>query len=54
MNKLIKLNYKSNRPTISARELHKALQIKTEFRHWFPRMLEWGFKEGIDFTPGHF
>ena len=36
MNELIKVDYSSERPTVSARELHRFLEIKTEFRHWFP------------------
>ncbi|HOA79512.1 MAG TPA: antA/AntB antirepressor family protein, partial [Defluviitaleaceae bacterium] len=51
MNELIKVNYSTEEPTVSARELHKFLEIATEFRHWFPRMCEYGFKEGIDYTP---
>ncbi len=51
MNNLIRVDYSSERPTVSARELHRFLEIKTEFRHWFPRMCEYGFTEGIDYTP---
>lgn len=35
---------------IDGRELHKALGIETEYRHWFPRMCEFGFVEGRDFN----
>ena len=35
---------------VSARELHDFLEIKTEFRKWFPRMCEYGFVENVDFT----
>lgn len=34
---------------IDGRELHKALGVDTEYRHWFPRMCEYGFQEGKDF-----
>jgi len=51
VNNLIRVDYSSERPTVSARELHRFLEIKTEFRHWFPRMCEYGFTEGIDYTP---
>lgn len=34
---------------VSARELHKFLEIKTLFRTWFPRMTEYGFEEGEDY-----
>lgn len=39
-----------NSMTISARDLHDALGIDTDFRHWFPRMCEYGFSEGPDFN----
>lgn len=34
---------------VSARELHKGLEIKTPFHKWMPRMIEYGFEENIDF-----
>lgn len=49
MNELIKVDYTTDRPTVSARELHEFLGISTEYRHWFPRMCEYGFTEGQDF-----
>ena len=49
MNGLIKINYDSERPTVSGRELHDALQVKTAYKDWFPRMCEYGFSEGTDF-----
>lgn len=51
MNELIKVNYENDRPTVSARELHEFLEVKTEYRHWFPRMCEYGFTENVDFNP---
>lgn len=36
---------------VSGRELHEFLEIKTEYRHWFPRMCEYGFAENTDYTP---
>ena len=39
---------------VSARELHEFLEIKTDFRKWFPRMCEYGFEENIDYTPVKF
>ena len=39
-----------NNMTVSARDLHDALGIDTDFRHWFPRMCEYGFSEGPDFN----
>lgn len=49
MNELIKVTYDSERPTISGRDLHAALEVKTAYKDWFPRMCEYGFTEGEDF-----
>ena len=50
MNDLIKVNYDNvDRPTVSGRELHAALEVKTAYKDWFPRMCEYGFTEGEDF-----
>ena len=35
---------------VSGRELHEFLEIKTDFRKWFPRMCEYGFVENVDYT----
>ncbi|MBR1443797.1 MAG: phage antirepressor KilAC domain-containing protein [Firmicutes bacterium] len=50
MNELINIDYKGEKPTISGRELHKALEVKTAYKDWFPRMCEYGFTEGTDFN----
>ena len=51
MNELaIKVNYESDKPTVSGRELHEKLGIKTAYKDWFPRMCEYGFAEGEDFN----
>ena len=51
MNELIKINYEtSDCPTVMGRELHKALEVKTAYKDWFPRMCEYGFTEGEDFS----
>ena len=50
MNEIIKVNYENDRPTVLARELHDFLEVKTAFKDWFPRMCEYGFSEGIDFS----
>lgn len=49
MNQILKINYDTEQPTVSARELHDELHIKTAFKDWFPRMCEYGFEEGKDF-----
>ena len=50
MSDLIKITTKDGKQLVSARELHDFLEIKTEFRKWFPRMCEYGFVENVDFT----
>ena len=49
MNELIKVNYDSDRPTLSGRELHEFLEVETRYNDWFTRMCEYGFDENIDF-----
>lgn len=49
MNDLIKISYEADNPSVSARDLHEGLEIKTAFKDWFPRMSEYGFDEGKDF-----
>lgn len=50
MNELIKVNYdNANRPTVSGRELHEALEVETPYKKWFDRMTEYGFSEKSDF-----
>ena len=39
---------------VSGRELHEFLEIGTPYRKWFPRMVEYGFVENIDYTPDIF
>ena len=51
MNDIIKVNYDNpDRPTVSGRELHKALKIETPYTIWFPRMCDYGFTEGEDYV----
>lgn len=35
--------------TLSGRELHEFLEVGTEYRKWFGRMVEYGFIENVDF-----
>lgn len=50
MNELIKISYENaERPTVSGRELHEALEVETPYHKWFPRMCEYGFSELEDF-----
>lgn len=48
---LIPINYDGKQPMVSARDLHEGLEIKTAFKDWFPRMVEYGFTSGNDFNP---
>lgn len=53
MNDLIKVKFdetSDTMPTISGRELHEVLGVKTAYKDWFPRMCEYGFTEGKDFN----
>ena len=51
MNDLVRVEYDENYcPTVSGRELHKALEIQTPYDKWFPRMCEYGFEDGKDFS----
>ena len=50
MNDLITVNYNSEQPTVLGRDLHEALGIKTAYKDWFPRMCEYGFTEGADYS----
>jgi anti-repressor protein len=49
MNELIKVDYSNQEPTVSGRELHAFLEVKSKYGDWFHRMREYGFTEGIDF-----
>lgn len=39
MNEIIKVNYEGENPTVSARDLYKALEIKERFSAWVERLL---------------
>ena len=51
MDALIKVDYAHENPTVSGRELHEKLGVATQYKDWFPRMCEYGFREGKDFNP---
>ena len=46
---LIKITERDGRQLVSGRELHEFLGVKTKYKDWFPRMMEYGFEEGIDY-----
>lgn len=49
MNELIKINYDSDRPTVLAKDLHEALEVKSKYADWFKSMCRYGFEESIDY-----
>ena len=49
MNELIKVNYDTEHPTVSARDLHEQLNIEKRFSAWFETNSK-GFIENEDFT----
>jgi len=49
LNELFAINTDGNEPTISARDLHKALGIRKRFSEWFEKNSQ-GFIEDDDFT----
>ena len=40
----------NNEPIVDGRDLHEALEIKTEYKKWFSRMIEYGFTENLDYA----
>lgn len=50
MNEIINVNYDSEQPTVLGRDLHEALEIKTEYKKWFSRMCDYGFDENVDYV----
>lgn len=51
MNELIKVVTNDNdEQLVSGRELHEFLEVKTEYKDWFPRMVKYGFEDGLDFS----
>lgn len=50
MNELINITLNENHePVVSARDLHKGLEVKSKYNDWLKRMLDYGFSEGIDY-----
>ena len=50
-NELLRIDYINvDRPTVLGRDLHEALEVQTAYKDWFPRMCEYGFEEGKDFS----
>ena len=47
---LIKVTEENGEQLVSARDLHKFLEITERFNNWFERQLQYGFEENVDFT----
>ena len=47
--KTIEIHSKNNEPIVSARQLHKTLEVKTRFSQWVEQNFKM-FKENEDFT----
>lgn len=43
-------NTDTGQQVVIGTELHESLDIKTAYKDWFPRMTEYGFEEGKDFS----
>lgn len=41
---------KNGAVAVIGRDLHEFLEVKTSYKDWFPRMCEYGFDEGSDFS----
>lgn len=51
MTELIRIDVNENQePVISGRVLHSFLEVATPYDKWFPRLVEYGFTDGLDFS----
>lgn len=51
MKELINVTLNANHePVVSGRDLHKALEIKTQYTKWLERMSDYGFEENEDYV----
>ena len=51
MNEIMKITINENQePIISGRELHKFLEVNSNYTTWFSRMCEYGFTENLDYS----
>lgn len=49
-NEMIVINNENNKQTVLGRDLHRFLEVGTDYDKWFPRMCEYGFIEDLDFS----
>ncbi|WP_297453266.1 antA/AntB antirepressor family protein [uncultured Corynebacterium sp.] len=47
---LIPIERDGDNYAVMGRDLHEFLEVSTEYRHWFPRMIEYGFEQDKDYT----
>lgn len=50
MSELIPIQDNDGVQAVMGRDLHAFLEVGAEYRHWFPRMVAYGFEEGKDYT----
>lgn len=50
MDELIPLTGREGAQAVMGRDLHTFLEVGAEYRHWFPRMVDYGFDEGKDYA----
>lgn len=50
MQQLIPLTDNDGIQAVMGRDLHAFLGVGAEYRHWLPRMIEYGFEEGKDYA----
>lgn len=50
MNELIPLTESNGAQAVLGRDLHAFLEVQSNYREWFPRMVAYGFEEGKDYA----
>ena len=50
MNEILKINYETEQPTVSARDLYEEIGSTERFSSWFERQLQYGFEEDVDYS----
>ena len=45
----VNVNEETGDSIVSGRELHEKLKIKTPYKKWMDRMIDYGFAENVDF-----